>query len=311
MFSLLLFVSLLGCASRTPVRGISDRALVKKNRATSVPSDLKTKGEASKGWLGVSIQDVTEEITTNLKLKEPTGALIAEVFAGDPAAKAGLKSGDVVTAVNGRKIKTARELLMIVADFRGGENIEVKAFRDGRERTFSVDIERKNETKIVTAARDSKSGMNVPDSPKKSATTGGVMNVSRLSVFNFNAVNLDASKYGPEVTNMLTDTLGKNQAFSIMSRHDLQEFLRLNDLQQNDNLENLINIGSRLGLNFIVTGRIENKGGILVIECTVVNVHEKKVIFTRKVQALGDSNLAAEVIRIGDSIAAVIATSGR
>jgi TolB-like protein len=132
-----------------------------------------------------------------------------------------------------------------------------------------------------------------------------------LSVFNFNTTNMDAVQYGPEVTNLLTDALGKNQAISIISRHDLQEFLRLNDLQQNDNLGNMVNIGSRLGLNFIVTGRIEKKGVILAIEFIVVDIHANKVIFTRKVQASGDSNLATEVRKMSDSIAAAIAVSTR
>jgi TolB-like protein len=136
---------------------------------------------------------------------------------------------------------------------------------------------------------------------------GRPINTSSLSVFNFNATTLDASRYGPEVTNMLSDALSKNQAFSIISRRDLEDFLRLNDLQQNDNLDNLVNIGSRLGLNFIVAGRIEKKGVILSLECFVVNIHDKKVVFTRKVQAMGDSSLASEVSKMSDSIAAAIA----
>jgi serine protease Do len=108
------------------------------NMANRMLPELKTKGEVSRGWLGVSIQDVTEEIAKNLKLKEPTGALIAEVFEGDPAAKAGLKSGDVITAVNGRPIKNSHELLMIVADFRVGEQVEIKALHDGQEQVFQV-----------------------------------------------------------------------------------------------------------------------------------------------------------------------------
>jgi TolB-like protein len=149
------------------------------------------------------------------------------------------------------------------------------------------------------------------ESPKKSAKADGKISISRLSIFNFNAANLDSSRYGPEVTNLLTDALGKNKAFSILSRHDLQEFLRLNDLQQNDNLGELVNIGSRLGLNFIVTGRIEKKGVILAIECIVVNVQDEKVIFTRKFQAMGDSSLASEVSKMSDSITAAIANSAR
>jgi serine protease Do len=108
------------------------------NMASRMLPELKTRGEVSRGWLGVSIQDVTEEIAKNLKLKEPTGALIAEVFEGDPAAKAGLKSGDVITAVNGRLIKNSHELLMIVADFRVGEKVEIKALHDGQEKVFQV-----------------------------------------------------------------------------------------------------------------------------------------------------------------------------
>lgn len=149
------------------------------------------------------------------------------------------------------------------------------------------------------------------ESPKKIAKTDGNVSTSSLSIFNFNATNLDASRYGPEITNLLTDALGKNKAFSILSRHDLQEFLRLNDLQQDDNLGNLVNIGSRLGLNFIVTGRIEKKGVILAIECIVLNVRDEKVILTRKFQAVGDSSLASEVSKMSDSIAAAIAASAR
>jgi uncharacterized protein len=131
--------------------------------------------------------------------------------------------------------------------------------------------------------------------------------VSRLSLFNFNAMNIDACKYGPEVINILTDALIKNQALSIISHRDLLNFLSINDLQQNNDLGNLVNIGSRLGLNFIVTGQIEKKGMILAIECNVVNVNEGKVIFTRKVQVAGDSTLETEINKLSDSIAAAIA----
>lgn len=162
---------------------------------------------------------------------------------------------------------------------------------------------------VPTATTPSSAFTRKEDSSKKSAKADGATPISSLSVFNFNATNLDASKYGPEVTNMLTDALSKNQAFSIISRHDLLEFLSLNDLQQNDNLENMVNIGNRLGLNFIVAGRIEKKGVILEIKCIVVDIHDNKVIFTRKVQALGDSNLATEISKMSDSIVATIAAA--
>jgi len=316
VFSLLLFISLSGCAARAPVRGIADRSLLKKTSSSSTLFDTRNRTEASRGWLGVSIQDVTAEVAKNLNLKEPTGAFIVGVSEDGPAAKAGLRSGDVITAVNGRTIKNYSTLSMIVANFRVGENVKIKAFRNGQERIYSVTIERRNENEIETAARDSRSGIMAQELTQGkeapiniSAKGDGAKNISRLSVFNFNAVNIDASKYGPEVTNLLTDALGKNQAFSIISRHDLLEFLTLNNLQQNDNLSDLVSIGGRLGLNFIVTGRVEKKGMILAIEFIVASVRDEKVIFTRKVQVAGDSNLATEVIKISDSISAAIINS--
>jgi TolB-like protein len=316
VFSLLLFISLSGCAARAPARGIADRSLLKKTSSSSTVSDIRNRTEASRGWLGVSIQDVTAEVAKNLNLKEPTGAFIVGVSENGPAAKAGLRSGDVITAVNGRTIKNYSTLSMIVANFRVGENVKIRAFRNGQERTFSVTIDRRNENEIETAVRDSRSGIMAQElaqgkeAPLNRSAKGDVAkNISRLSVFNFNAVNIDASKYGPEVTNLLTDSLGKNQAFSIISRRDLLEFLTLNNLQQNDNLSDIVSIGGRLGLNFIVTGRIEKKGMILAIEFIVASVRDEKVIFTRKVQVAGDSNLATEVIKISDSISAAIITS--
>jgi hypothetical protein len=139
------------------------------------------------------------------------------------------------------------------------------------------------------------------------ATAGA--NVSRLSVFNFNAKNIDASKYGPEITNILTDALSKNPSLSIMGHHELLDFLRLNDLQQNTDLGNLINIGNRLGLNFIIAGWIEKKGVTLAMECIVVNVNTEKVTFTRNIQVAGDPSLETEVIKMSESIAAAIAAS--
>ena len=80
--------------------------------AKTILPDLKATGKVTRGWLGVSVQDITEDIAKSMKLKDRNGALIADVFKGDPADKAGMKSGDVVTEINGKKIKDTHELLM-------------------------------------------------------------------------------------------------------------------------------------------------------------------------------------------------------
>jgi serine protease Do len=115
---------------------------------------LKSTGKVTRAWLGVSVQDITDDMAKNLNKKDRNGALISEVFKGDPADKAGLKAGDIITDINGRAIKDTHELLLIIASLKVGEKINVKALRDGKERTFQViATERGDEQKIAQADR--------------------------------------------------------------------------------------------------------------------------------------------------------------
>jgi serine protease Do len=132
--------------------------------AKTILPDLKSTGKVTRGWLGVSVQDITEDIAKSMKLKDRTGALIADVFKGDPADKAGLKSGDVVTEINGKKIKDTHELLMLIAGFRVGETVAIKAIRDGQEKAFSITVaERKDQPEIVARQNGQAYGMVVQE----------------------------------------------------------------------------------------------------------------------------------------------------
>ena len=84
----------------------------------TVVTQLKDHGTVTRGWIGVQIQPVTAEIADSLGLKKAEGALVAEPQANGPAAKAGIKAGDVITAVNGKPVKDARELASISARWR-------------------------------------------------------------------------------------------------------------------------------------------------------------------------------------------------
>lgn len=142
------------------------------NMASRMLPDLKSKGEVSRGWLGVSIQDVTDDIAKSLKLKLPEGALIAEVFEGDPADKAGLKAGDVIIELNGKQIKNSHELLMIVAALRVGERVSIKTIREGQERDYSVVIAERQEKAELGTGND-KYGMTVqPITPEIAKNLG-------------------------------------------------------------------------------------------------------------------------------------------
>jgi serine protease Do len=111
------------------------------------------------------VQDISEEIAKSMKLKDRNGALISDIFKGDPADKAGLKSGDVVTEVNGKKIKDTHELLMLIAGFRVGETVKVKVLRDGQEKVLGITIaERTDEAEIASARKSGEAfGMTVQD----------------------------------------------------------------------------------------------------------------------------------------------------
>jgi serine protease Do len=126
------------------------------NMAKTILPDLKSKGKVTRGWLGISVQDVTEDIAKNLKLKDNNGALISEVFKGDPADKGGLKAGDLITEVNGKRIKDTHELLLTIASFHVGDKIEVKALRDGEEKTFHIIVTERKDQPEVASAKESK-----------------------------------------------------------------------------------------------------------------------------------------------------------
>lgn len=132
------------------------------NMANRMLPDLKTKGKVTRGWLGVSIQDINEDIAKSLKQKERNGALVAEVIEGEPADQAGMKAGDIITEVNGKKIKDSHELLMLVADFHVGEKVEIKAMRDGQEKTFQVVVAERTE-KAEVARASANYGMTVQE----------------------------------------------------------------------------------------------------------------------------------------------------
>jgi serine protease Do len=118
--------------------------------------DLKSKGTVTRGWMGISVQDITEDMAKSFKLKDPNGAIVAEVFQGDPADKAGLKAGDIIIEVNGRRIKDTHELLVMIASFRVADQVRVKVLRDGLEKVFNVVVaERKDQPEVALSPKAS------------------------------------------------------------------------------------------------------------------------------------------------------------
>jgi serine protease Do len=141
------------------------------NMAKSILTDLKTKGKVTRGWLGISIQNITDDIAKNLNHKNKNGALVSDVFKGDPADVAGIKVGDIITEINGKPIKDTHELLLIIAALHVGEKVTIKALRDNKEMIFQATVaERKDKPEIALAKKsDEYFGLSVQEITKDMA----------------------------------------------------------------------------------------------------------------------------------------------
>lgn len=105
-----------------------------------VVASLKDNGRVTRGWLGVQIQPVTDEIAEGLGLKEAKGAIVSDVSEGSPALDAGFMAGDTILKADGADISDARELSRKIARVEPGKSIDVEIVRDGKPMTLSVKI---------------------------------------------------------------------------------------------------------------------------------------------------------------------------
>ncbi|MBJ6724674.1 DegQ family serine endoprotease [Geomesophilobacter sediminis] len=115
------------------------------NMATAILPQLKDSGKVTRGWLGVSIQPVTQDIASAFNIDGEKGALVADVLKGGPAEKAGLQVGDVIVEFDGHTIHDTSELPRVVAMTPVGKEVSVVLMREGRKETKKVLVERLKE----------------------------------------------------------------------------------------------------------------------------------------------------------------------
>jgi len=157
----------------------------------SVVAQLKDKGTVSRGWIGVQIQPVTSDIADSLGLKKAEGALVAEPQANGPAAKAGIESGDVITAVNGESVKDARELARTIGGLPPGNSVKLNVLHKGQDKVVNLTLGQLPNTLEAKADTD--------NSDKGGATRGTDVPKLGLTVAPANSV-AGAGKDGVVVT---------------------------------------------------------------------------------------------------------------
>src|SRR6266513_647721 len=106
----------------------------------NVIAQLKDKGSVSRGWIGVQIQPVTQDIADSMGLKKAEGALVADPQKDGPAAKAGVEAGDIITAANGQSVKDARELARIIGGFAPGSTVKLDVLHKGKNKVVSLTL---------------------------------------------------------------------------------------------------------------------------------------------------------------------------
>ena len=113
---------------------------VPADTVTTVISQLKEFGQVKRGWLGVKIQSISEDIGESLGVPENTGALVAGVTPDSPAAKGGIEPGDVILKFDGKDVTTMRGLPKLVAQAQIGKSVEVEVLRQGQKKTLGVSV---------------------------------------------------------------------------------------------------------------------------------------------------------------------------
>lgn len=133
------------------------------NEASRIVNDLIDDGKVTRGWLGVQIQPVTEDLAAALALPEPAGALVAEVVDDGPAARAGVRPGDVIVSLNGDAVVDPRGLSRAVAALEPGVRARFEVIREGRNLPLTTVIANNSRVAAADAGSASADGENTPE----------------------------------------------------------------------------------------------------------------------------------------------------
>ena len=154
--------------------------------ALQVKDQLVKDGKVTRGYVGVYIQQVTQDLAESFGLKTPEGALVTKIEKDSPAEKAGLKAGDVITALNGRKVTSSSSLPMLVSSIRPGTKAELTVIRDKKEIKLDITIGSKSGADGSTGSADHHrlgiEGRTLTEAEVKDAETTGLL-ITKVNKF--------------------------------------------------------------------------------------------------------------------------------
>ncbi len=141
---------------------------IPSNMAKQVMEQLLTSGKVVRGWLGVGIQPVTADLAAKFGVIEGDGVLVNEVFEKDPAARAGIKPGDIITKVDGKAVETPNMLSRLIATLPPGATARIEIVRDGQRQVLPVPLSERQDAPVIAslpppARTELKLGLDVQD----------------------------------------------------------------------------------------------------------------------------------------------------
>ena len=203
---------------------------IPSNNAKKVVDQLIEFGETKRGWLGVRIQVVTDEIADDEKLDEARGALVASVAENSPSAKGGIKDGDIILEFNGIKIKEMKELPIIVAQTEVGKTIDVKIWRNKKEITKKIKLGRLETSGEFTEKKETK----VED--LKMLEIKSLKIITRL----LNRKDIEQRKLPNQTTGLVITYIGKNSPINYLNIGDIIVEAQKKKIKSTKDLENII-----------------------------------------------------------------------
>ena len=203
-----------------------------------VVQQLKDKGTVTRGWIGVQIQPVTSEVADALGLKQTTGALVSEPQAGSPAAKAGVKAGDVIVSLDGTSVKDARELSQKIGAANPGASVKLGVIRNGSEQTIDVTLAQLPEQKQAAA----NTGQEEQSSARLGLTLGTGDNGVVVTGVDPNG---PAAEHGIQTGDVITNVGGS----SVSTPTDVQK--QLADLRKAGKHTVLVQVKSEQGTHYV------------------------------------------------------------
>ena len=204
---------------------------IPSNSAKKVISQLIKFGETKRGWLGVRIQVVTEEIADVEELDEPRGALVASVAEKSPSAKAGIKAGDIILEFNGTSIDEMKELPIIVAQTEVGKTVDVKIWRNKKEIIKKIKLGR-----LETSSDFKEEKKEIETKTPEMSEIKSLKIIARL----LNKQDIEQRKLPNQTTGLVITSIGKNSPINYLNVGDIIVEAQKKKIKSKEDLEDIV-----------------------------------------------------------------------